>query len=47
MGGVINVLARLATEHDSKLFISEIKEPALKLILMYIAQVAKFYLLSA
>ncbi|XP_066249380.1 mitochondrial potassium channel ATP-binding subunit-like isoform X2 [Euwallacea similis] len=38
MGGVINVLARFSSEHDSKLFISEIQKPAFKLIAMYIAQ---------
>ncbi|KAL1501079.1 hypothetical protein ABEB36_006473 [Hypothenemus hampei] len=38
MGGVINVLAKFTKEGDSKVFISEIKSPAFKLIAMYIGQ---------
>ncbi|KAH1000660.1 hypothetical protein HUJ04_012965 [Dendroctonus ponderosae] len=38
MGGVINVLSRFTHEQDSKLFISEMKLPALKLIAMYLGQ---------
>lgn len=39
MGGVINVLAKFSSEHDSKLFISEMRLPALKLVALYIGQV--------
>ncbi|XP_050296701.1 mitochondrial potassium channel ATP-binding subunit [Anthonomus grandis grandis] len=38
MGEVINVLARFSNEHDSKLFINEMRLPAMKLIAMYIGQ---------
>lgn len=40
MGGAINVIARFSDTKDSKLFIEEMKGPALKLISMYLAQVS-------
>lgn len=40
MGGAINVIARFSETKDSKLFIEEMKGPALKLISMYLAQVS-------
>ncbi|CAG9764190.1 unnamed protein product [Ceutorhynchus assimilis] len=47
MGGVINVLAKFSSQHDSQQFISEVKTPALKLVAMYVAQsVCTFFYIS-
>lgn len=40
MSGVINVVAKFGTTKDSELFLNEMKSPAIKLILMYLAQSA-------
>lgn len=43
VGSVINVLAKFSDTKDSGIFFSEMKVPALKLMLVYIAQVFLFF----
>lgn len=40
MSGVVNVVAKFGYTKDSERFLKEMKEPAFKLVSMYLAQVS-------